>query len=460
MTDHDRMGDGTDSGADTGADDARTGASGDANGPAGAPGARTPREAGSSSFGRGPVRRSFEGDLSAVSDFAPIHVDTVHVDTAHGVDDGPRDDQQADSPNGPRYGHTKAGFGWQLLGVFAELLLTLAAICGLYIAWQMWWTGVQSEHLQQQQLQSVGWSDPAQGGQTKIAAPQQGDPPVQPQQASDGDLIAQIYVPRFGDQWRRTVVQGTGAEELNKHGMGHYPDTQMPGQLGNMAIAGHRNGYGQPLGDVDKLQSGDPIVLRTKDYWYVYRYTTNKIVLPEQVDVIAPNPDHPGQPATTRMITLTTCEPKYSTPTHRWISHGELAYWAKGSDGIPKELSATDGSGAVRFVNNQTQSPMSKLSSLVPVMQVALLCYLVLFIAAAAAWRWPARRAIREGRVRRPAASIYGSILRLQPGVAPVRFLLLLILLVVSAAALLQWGFPWAATTIPYLRSISSFVTV
>jgi LPXTG-site transpeptidase (sortase) family protein len=242
--------------------------------------------------------------------------------------------------------------------------------------------------------------------------------------------------------------------------MGHYPDTQMPGQLGNMAIAGHRNGYGQPLGDVDKLQSGDPIVLRTKDYWYVYRYTTNKIVLPEQVDVIAPNPEHPGQQPTARMITLTTCEPKYSTPTHRWISHGELAYWAKGSDGIPKELSATDGSGAVRFVNNQTQSPMSKLSSLVPVMRVALLCYLVLFIAAAAAWRWPARRAIREGRVRRPAASIYGSILRLQPGVAPVRFLLLLILLVVAAAALLQWGFPWAATTIPYLRSISSFVTV
>ena len=53
----------------------------------------------------------------------------------------------------------------------------------------------------------------------------------------------------------------------------------MPGQVGNFAFAGHRNGYGQPLGDVDKLQEGDPIIVRTQDYWYVYHYTSYKIVL-------------------------------------------------------------------------------------------------------------------------------------------------------------------------------------
>ena len=45
-----------------------------------------------------------------------------------------------------RGGRTKSAL-WTILGILAELMLTAAAICALYIAWQMWWTGVQSEHL-------------------------------------------------------------------------------------------------------------------------------------------------------------------------------------------------------------------------------------------------------------------------------------------------------------------------
>ena len=63
------------------------------------------------------------------------------------------------------------------------------------------------------------------------------------------------------------------------------------------------------------------------------------------------------------MITLTTCEPKYSTPTHRWISYGELAYWAKVSDGVPKELATTDSSGAVMFSTTETPSIASRIGS-------------------------------------------------------------------------------------------------
>ena len=46
-----------------------------------------------------------------------------------------------------RGGRTKSAL-WTILGILAELMLTAAAICALYIAWQMWWTGVQSEHNQ------------------------------------------------------------------------------------------------------------------------------------------------------------------------------------------------------------------------------------------------------------------------------------------------------------------------
>jgi LPXTG-site transpeptidase (sortase) family protein len=388
------------------------------------------------------------------------------------------DDDNDDSDETVRHGHAKdadtsgmsrreirmsrkrTGAGWQALGIVAEVLFTFAVICGLYVVWQMWWTGVEAEHAQNQTLKSVSWSDPGKGGSTAIAQPRKGDAPKQSGTFKEGDLLAQIYIPRFGEQWQRNVVQGTDLAQLNKHGLGHYLDTQMPGQIGNFAAAGHRNGYGQPLGDVDKLQAGDPIVIRTKDYWYVYTYTTHEIVLPADVQVIAPNPDHPGQAATKRMITLTTCEPKYSTPTHRWISYGTLKYWAKVSDGIPKELAATSTTGAVRFVNNESPSLASKLSSLLPVIIAALVAYAVVFIAAAVAWRWPVLRAIREGGRRRPDASIYGALARLQPGVAPVRVALLLLLFVTAAAALFQWGFPWAAANIGFLRQMSNYVAV
>jgi LPXTG-site transpeptidase (sortase) family protein len=350
---------------------------------------------------------------------------------------------------------------WQVLGIIAEILLTAAVICALYIVWQMWWTGVEAERVQEETTQSASWSDPGgNGGAVSIAKAQDGDAPKQPEDPQHGDLIAQVYIPRFGSQWNRNLVEGTTLDQLNRHGLGHYESSQLPGQVGNFAIAGHRNGYGQPLGDVDKLQEGDPIIIRTQDYWYVYHYTNSQIVLPTDTFVIAPNPEDPASAPTKRMITLTTCEPKYSTPTHRWISYGELSYWAKVSDGVPAELATTDDSGTVRFTNTETPSIASRVGSLDKVVLGALAVWLVLFIAAAVAWRWPVLRAIRSGERRRPDASIYGTLLRLQPGVAPIRWLLLALLLLAVVAALLQWGFPWAAGHIPILQQMSNFVSV
>ena len=278
-----------------------------------------------------------------------------------------------------RGGRTKSAL-WTILGILAELMLTAAAICALYIAWQMWWTGVQSEHNQIETRQSVSWSDPGKSGNVTVAKAQQGDPPVQPQSATEGELIAQIYIPRFGSQWQRNLVEGTDLTQLNKHGLGHYTDSQMPGQVGNFAFAGHRNGYGQPLGDVDKLQEGDPIIVRTQDYWYVYHYTSYKIVLPTQTEVVAANPENPGATPTKRMLTMTTCEPKYSTPTHRWISYAEFSYWAKVSDGIPQELASQNANGTVKFVNNEQSSFLSSIDTLKPWIFGALAAYVIIFI--------------------------------------------------------------------------------
>lgn len=349
----------------------------------------------------------------------------------------------------------------QVAGVLAEIFLTLAAICALYVVWQTWWTGVQAEHTQAQQRQAASWTSPASDG-TKVAPAQQGDPPVQPTDPKYGDLIAQLYVPRFGEGWARNIVEGTDAAQLARHGLGHYENSQLPGQVGNFAIAGHRSGYGEPLIDVDKLQPGDPIVIRTQDYWYVYTYQRYQVVDPTDVWVVAPNPEQPGSTPTKRMITLTTCDPPYQVATHRWISWGELKYWAKVADGVPQELATQDASGAVRFTGAKAESPIAAAvgGSLAPVVAVALLAWLVLAVAAAVAWRWPALRAIREGRRPRPDVSFYGWLTRLMPGVLPVRLLLVALLLFAAAAALLEWVFPWAASTIPFLKAMSNYVAV
>ena len=84
---------------------------------------------------------------------------------------------------------------WTILGILAELMLTAAAVCALYIAWQMWWTGVQAEHNQIETRQSVSWSDPGQSDSVTIAQAQEGDPPTQPQSAHRPGLHSAIRQP-------------------------------------------------------------------------------------------------------------------------------------------------------------------------------------------------------------------------------------------------------------------------
>lgn len=157
----------------------------------------------------------------------------------------------------PAHSRHKPAVAVVCITVLAEIMLTLAAVCGLYIAWMQWWTGVESAHDQYETRQSASWLDNA-TDTTKIAAPQSADNvPVQPTTAENGELMGIVYIPRFGADWNRNLVQGIDMQQLNLAGLGHYPMSQMPGEIGNVAIAGHRNGYGQPLGDVDRLEPQD-----------------------------------------------------------------------------------------------------------------------------------------------------------------------------------------------------------
>ncbi|HUV19633.1 MAG TPA: class E sortase [Ilumatobacteraceae bacterium] len=134
-------------------------------------------------------------------------------------------------------------------------------------------------------------------------------PPV-----AEGDPIARIELPRIGID--KIVVAGVEKNDLKK-GPGHYPETPLPGQLGNSAIAGHRTTYGQPFFDIDKLNTGDEIIVTTLTGRYVYLVTGQQIVSPSDYQVIATT--DPSRAT----LTLTSCHPKY-TARERIIIFAEL----------------------------------------------------------------------------------------------------------------------------------------
>jgi sortase A len=145
-----------------------------------------------------------------------------------------------------------------------------------------------------------------------------------------GDALAVLYVPRLGTDYRRVVLEGAAEQQLAQ-GPGHYPGTAMPGERGNLAIAGHRVGRGSPFLDLDRLRAGDPVVVETREAWYVYRVLDGstgipgrEIVRPTDVEVISPVPGGPPDAAPDgAYLTLTTCHPKYSAQ-QRLVIHAVL----------------------------------------------------------------------------------------------------------------------------------------
>lgn len=229
------------------------------------------------------------------------------------------------------------------VGVVGELLITAGVLLFAFLAWQLWWTDVEGNRAQAQVVEQLGWETPTPAPSAAetddgIAEPRRDEEPPVIAEPSLTTTFATLQVPRWAGEPERPISQGIDRPTvLDVLGIGHYPGTAMPGDIGNFAIAGHRTTYGKPFNRIAELQVGDPLVVRTEDTWYVYRVTSTQIVTPQDVSVIAPVPDDPTAAATQRLITLTTCHPMFSA-RERYVVHGELDYWAPVADGTPAEL--------------------------------------------------------------------------------------------------------------------------
>ena len=118
----------------------------------------------------------------------------------------------------------------------------------------------------------------------------------------EGDGLTRIVIPKLGVD--TIVVEGTSPAAL-KAGAGHYPESPLPGEAGNMAIAGHRTTYGKPFADIDTLAEGDEIHLETPVGFYVYRVASKPFI-------IEPTDRSVLESTELATLTLTTCHPRRS----------------------------------------------------------------------------------------------------------------------------------------------------
>jgi sortase A len=120
-------------------------------------------------------------------------------------------------------------------------------------------------------------------------------PPAPVPAPARGAWIARLEVPSV--KLATTVLEGTDDGTLSR-GSGHIEDTPLPGQTGNVGIAGHRDTVFRPL---RHIQLGDEMKLTTADRVYHYKISKTLIVTPDDVYVLDPT----AQPT----LTLVTCYP-------------------------------------------------------------------------------------------------------------------------------------------------------
>lgn len=201
-----------------------------------------------------------------------------------------------------------------------RVVLVAGILILLFIPYLLWGTGLVTAHSQAQlrtqfaqdkrragvSISASHLTDPAPGSASPArVAPPIPDPPV-------GSAVGTITIPAI--DLSMVVVEGTTDAQLQM-GPGHYPNTPLPGQSGNSAIAGHRTTYLHPFYNLNDLVPGDGITIETVQGIFLYHVTQSLTVSPSDVSVI--------DQTTTPTLTLTTCTPPF-TASQRLVVHAAL----------------------------------------------------------------------------------------------------------------------------------------
>jgi len=128
---------------------------------------------------------------------------------------------------------------------------------------------------------------------------------------SGSRLVGRLEIPNLN--LSSVILEGVGSQTL-RVGLGHVPGTSMPGQPGNVVIAGHRDTFFRPL---RKMKICDELSIDTTTHTYYYQVRSVEIVDPHNVNALRfHNRDE---------LTLITCYPfSYIGPApKRFVVHAE-----------------------------------------------------------------------------------------------------------------------------------------
>jgi len=132
---------------------------------------------------------------------------------------------------------------------------------------------------------SNGWSAARLRAYERAAAP------------SSGDILGRLEIPSLN--LSVMLLEGTGAWTLNR-AVGHIEGTALPGQPGNLGVAGHRDGFFRCLKNITQNAT---VTLTTLKGRFYYRVNSVRIVKPKDVKILTST----GKP----ILTLVTCYPFY-----------------------------------------------------------------------------------------------------------------------------------------------------
>lgn len=264
----------------------------------------------------------------------------------------------------------------KVLGALGRTLITAGVLILLFVAYQLWGTGIREAQAQNrlgddfaEVLEQARDANPTTTSTTETDTTPTTEPELAPpiELAADGEPTAQIRIPKIGVD--KTVVEGVSLANL-KQGPGRYPETPMPGQEGNAAIAGHRTTYGAPFNRIDELVPGDEIIVETVQGEFRYEMTEQLIVSPSQVEVLEDKGDN--------RLTLTACHPKYSA-RQRIVVVAELA---PGQTALPR--SANDGEAPPASLDDID----GEGHAILPTILLGLLCAAIWLLAWLIGRRW------------------------------------------------------------------------
>jgi sortase A len=188
-----------------------------------------------------------------------------------------------------------------------ELLITAGVLIGLYVVYLLTWTSVVAHAAAHADVCTL---------RREWAASVN----VQPRTAQP---FATIQLPQLRNPEVWPVLDGVVQTELSQ-GVGWYPESQLPGQVGNFAVAAHRRTWGDMFRYLNEVKAGDSVIVQDGNTTYTYRVLQDPIYVdPTAVDVLDRIPAHSGLIAPGRYLTLTTCDPVYNA-YRRLIVFGEL----------------------------------------------------------------------------------------------------------------------------------------